>query len=77
MYQQRLETLSGDLTNNGEGDDHGSTQRRQHYRVLAKQLREAERAAILTLRARDEISEGVLRELEHELDLLDIRFADQ
>ena len=47
----------------------------QHYRAIAEQLRHVERATIMGLLARHQISEGVLRSLQHELDLLDLRAA--
>jgi hypothetical protein len=45
----------------------------QHFREIAKQLREVERASAMNLLARHQISEGVLRTLQHELDVLDLR----
>ena len=47
--------------------DHGS---------LARQLRTVERAIALKLRDENKIHDEVLRTLEHELDLLDARFAE-
>lgn len=76
-YQQRLDLLA--LTDDEEGHsapDDPAQAGRQHYRAIAHQLRDAERAAIMNLRARGEISDSVLHSLEHELDLLDVRFSD-
>jgi monovalent cation/hydrogen antiporter len=77
LYQQRLSVLGGD----GETEDHNGSEttgskREQHYRAVAKQLRDTERASVMSLRARNEVSDGVLRTLEHELDLLDLRASD-
>jgi monovalent cation/hydrogen antiporter len=46
------------------------------YVSLARQLRSIERAIALKLRDEDKIHDEVLRALEHELDLLDARFAE-
>jgi CPA1 family monovalent cation:H+ antiporter len=74
FYQHRLSALMNDAS----GEDHDGTgesnpEREQHYRSLAAQLRDVERATLLNLRARSQVSDGVLRILEHELDLLDLR----
>ena len=72
LYQQRLSVLTGG--NESDAEDSGP-KREQHYRSVAKQLRDVERATVLNLRARNELSDGVLRNLEHELDLIDLRSA--
>ncbi len=73
MYQQRLSVFTSDDQN---GADDTGPKRERHYRSVAKQLRAVERSAVMNLRARNEISEGVLRTIEHELDLLDLRSSD-
>jgi hypothetical protein len=66
------------LTSDREGhDENGShddgPKRQQHCRSVAKQLRDVERATVMSLRARNQVSDAVLRTLEHEIDLLDLR----
>ncbi len=46
-------------------------------RDLNSQVREAEREALVKLRFEDHISDRVLRKLERELDLLDLRFVSR
>jgi CPA1 family monovalent cation:H+ antiporter len=46
------------------------------HESLARQLRSVERSIALKLRNEDKIHDEVLRTLEHELDLLDARFAE-
>ena len=77
FYQQRLSVLTSDDGSDEEnGLDDAGPKRERHYRAVAKQLRDVERATVMSLRARNEVSDGVLRTLEHELDLLDLRAAD-
>jgi hypothetical protein len=45
------------------------------YTAAARELREAERSAVLSLRNRNVIGDSVLRELERELDLMDVRYT--
>lgn len=65
-------TSDGVSDNDNVLDDSGS-KRKQHYRSITKQLRDVERATIMDLRSRNEVSDRTLRDLEHELDLLDLR----
>jgi hypothetical protein len=76
LYQQRLAVLTNDGENNADSAprDDAPTQA-QHYRAIAEQLRNVERATVMGLLARHQISEGVLRHLQHELDLLDLLAA--
>ncbi len=74
LFQQRLFVLTSDgETKDNNGSENTSSKWEQHYRAVAKQLRDAERGVVLSLRARNEVSDGVLRTLERELDLLDLR----
>jgi Na+/H+ antiporter len=69
-YRQRLNLVTGG------GADELQRQRDYHqYRALARTLRAAERAALLTQWSENRISDEVLRELERELDLEDARFT--
>ena len=75
FYHQRLAlfTESGD---EHEGEHDISTEDSgERYRSVAEELRRAERSALMALHARDEIGDGVLRALETELDLLELRAA--
>jgi NhaP-type Na+/H+ or K+/H+ antiporter len=60
-----------------DGNGHGSRQTNgwQSTRDLNARVRAAERVALAKLRAEDVVSDHVLRKLERELDLLDIRFV--
>jgi CPA1 family monovalent cation:H+ antiporter len=60
-----------------DGDGHGSGERSgwRSLRDLNTRVRAAEREALAKLRAEDAVSDHVLRKLERELDLLDIRFV--
>ncbi len=74
FYQQRLSVLT---SNGGTEDNNGSentgSKGEQHYRAVAKQLRDTERATIMSLRASNHVSDAVVRTLERELDLSDLR----
>lgn len=72
LYQQRLAALTIESDNNHESEAENNDRRREHYRAVAKQLRDVERATLMSLRARNQVSESILRALEHELDLLDL-----
>jgi CPA1 family monovalent cation:H+ antiporter len=76
LYQQRLAVLTSDGESNDEsGPRNDAPTQWQHYRAIAEQLRNVERATIMRLLARHQISEGVLRTLQRELYLLDLRAA--
>ncbi len=69
-YRARLAAAGGDQENS-EGftpKDH------ERYRQITQKLREVERSAALNLRNEKEINDAVLRKLEGELDLLDVRY---
>jgi Na+/H+ antiporter len=68
-YRRRLDLLEHARRDGGPPPqiDHAS---------LARQLRAIERTIALKLRDEDKIHDEVLRTLEHELDLLDARFAE-
>ncbi len=77
LYQQRLSVLTSDgETEDNNGSENTGPKRGQHYRVVAKQLRDTERATVMSLRASNHVSDGVLHTLERELDLLDLRASD-
>lgn len=68
-YRQRLNLIKEDAT---EADR--SLQNDYHdYRQVAMMLRAVERAALLELWTENKINDEVLRELERELDLEDMR----
>ena len=71
-YQRRLRALE-DTNNSDNAADEISPAQEQRYGEITQKLREAERAAALKLRDENEISDAVLRRLEGELDLLDMR----
>jgi monovalent cation/hydrogen antiporter len=48
----------------------------EEQRSVAQQLRDVERSVALRMRDENQIHDEVLRHLEHELDLLDARFAE-
>ncbi|MGA7223562.1 MAG: Na+/H+ antiporter [Candidatus Acidiferrales bacterium] len=48
----------------------------ERYRELSAQIRALQRAALLNLRNNNKIGDQVLRRLEQELDLFDLKFAD-
>jgi CPA1 family monovalent cation:H+ antiporter len=69
-YQRRLALLNGQLDDeNGATEPNGTA----HGWDLARRLRAIERQTALELRDRGEIHDGVLRDLERELDFLDAR----
>jgi monovalent cation/hydrogen antiporter len=67
-YRRRLEMLE-------HAHEDGTAPAKLDHDSLARQLRSVERAIALKLRDEDKIHDEVLRTLEHELDLLDARFA--
>ncbi len=74
LYRQRLSVLTTDSeTETNNESENTVSKREQHYRAVAKQLRDTERATIMSLRASNEVSDSVVRTLERELDLLDLR----
>ncbi len=68
-YQHRLAGLTGD-SNDGDGSERKSYDR---YLDLSRELLDTERQTALRLRDEGRIGDGVLRELEHELDLSEAR----
>jgi CPA1 family monovalent cation:H+ antiporter len=75
-YQQRLDLLGA----NGEeesGEDDSAEAKHTRFHSVGRELRDAERAALTDLYSRNEIGAEVLRDLEHDLDLQDIRAAKQ
>lgn len=59
----------------GEGDENGvKPEAYKLYRQITRKLREVERATAVQLRNENVINDAVLRRLESELDLLDVRY---
>jgi Na+/H+ antiporter len=74
-YRERYALFDEEASADGNG--HGSRQTNgwQSTRDLNARVRAAERVALAKLRAEDVVSDHVLRKLERELDLLDLRFV--
>ena len=73
FYRRRLAAL--DRSGDAESDSEDFEQlERQRY--VAQELRNVERSVVLQLRDQNKIHDEVWRTLEHELDLLDVRFAE-
>jgi CPA1 family monovalent cation:H+ antiporter len=72
-YRQRLALLER-RQNGASGDPQTDVLARRRH--VAQELRNVERSVALDLRNRNKIHDEVLRRLEHELDLLDARFAE-
>lgn len=68
-YRRRLELLE-------RAHSDGTGPAKIDHESLARQLRSVERSIALKLRDENKIHDEVLRTLEHELDLLDARFAE-
>ena len=71
-YRQRLAQLRRD----GDEDGDQSIAPASEYEKIGRRLRSIERSVALKLRDEAKIHDEVLRSLEHELDLLDARFAE-
>jgi hypothetical protein len=48
----------------------------EHFRIASAQIRALQRAALLNLRNHNKINDQVLRRLEQELDLFELRYAN-
>ncbi len=72
-YRRRLASV--ERGRNGTGD-HAEMDEIDYQRSVAQELRNVERSVALRLRDEDKIHDEVLRRLEHELDLLDARYAE-
>jgi CPA1 family monovalent cation:H+ antiporter len=70
LYQHRLASVPGE--DDEQGSKAGLT---QHYQAVSRELRAVERSTVVGMRNRKEISDAVMRTLERELDLLDVRFS--
>jgi NhaP-type Na+/H+ or K+/H+ antiporter len=68
-YRRRLIVLESD----SPAEREHAAQQVEHFRLVAQQLRDVERAVALRLRDENKIHDHVLRTLEDELDLLDAR----
>ncbi len=72
-YRHRLALIDRDQDT---GPDHTRLDHLERQRYVAQELRNVERSIALKLRNENKIHDEVLRHLEHELDLLDARFAE-
>lgn len=71
-YRDRLQTLEPTDEQKAAMKSQGDS--RRTYREISNQLRVAEREELMRLHARGEIHERTLREVERDLDLLDLRW---
>jgi monovalent cation/hydrogen antiporter len=71
-YERRLSALQSQT----DGDASPSTLQVRSWRQLSERLRAIERITAMQLRDENRISDEVLRTLERELDLLEVRYAD-
>ncbi len=69
-YQHRIEHLRGDLSEEQSEDHEIATDRR-----LQREALDAERAAIVAMRARGEIPDEIYRSIEYDLDLASLRLS--
>src|SRR5438270_572499 len=69
-YRDRLNGLS-----TPDGEDDGSGKAREKYEELTRELLQVEREAALRLRKEGRISDEVLRQLEHDVDLREARYS--
>ncbi len=72
-YRHRLALLDRDRDT---GPEQTGLELLERQRYVAQELRNVERSIALKLRNQNRIHDEVLRHLEHELDLLDARFAE-
>jgi CPA1 family monovalent cation:H+ antiporter len=70
LYQHRLASVPGE-----EEEQDSSRALTQRYRAVSTKLRAVERATVIEMRNRKEISDAVMRKIEREIDLLDVRFS--
>jgi CPA1 family monovalent cation:H+ antiporter len=71
-FQHRLEHLGGP---DGDGEVTESEEERLEHREILASVIGAEREAVIAMRARGEIDDGVLRAMERELDLEELRLS--
>jgi CPA1 family monovalent cation:H+ antiporter len=69
-YRARLAAAGGD----GAANEDPNREDHERYREITRKLRQVERSAALKLRNENAINDAVLRRLEVELDLLDVRY---
>jgi Na+/H+ antiporter len=67
-YRERLDALGGEVNR-----ENGSPPRKQKYDELTRELLQVERDAAVRLRNEGRISDEVLRQLEHDVDLREAR----
>lgn len=70
-YRARLAAAGGD----GPESEHVNGENHKRYREITRELRRVERSAALKLRNENAINDAILRRLEGELDLLDVRYS--
>jgi monovalent cation/hydrogen antiporter len=73
LYQRRLKLFQARLD---QGDAKGHEEYASSARRVRKEILEAERKAVRELRDREEISDDVLREIEEDLDLEELRLEE-
>jgi CPA1 family monovalent cation:H+ antiporter len=67
-YRERLDALAGEVNR-----ENGSPPRKQKYDELTREILQVERDAAVRLRNEGRISDEVLRQLEHDVDLREAR----
>ncbi len=72
FYRDRLRTL---VPGEKSEDQRSEQRRQQNMQQIAYSLRQAEREELMRLRATGQIRENTLREVERELDLLDVHWG--
>lgn len=72
-YKSRLRLFEEDSKSGGHSDDPYDY---ELYRRIGRELRQVERNTALELRDSGQIDDEVLRKIEHELDLLDVRYPE-
>jgi CPA1 family monovalent cation:H+ antiporter len=70
LYEYRIRRFASRLDDEDDGD---LEQRSQDYQRLRRKVLEAERAEMIRLRNRGEITDGIMRRMERDLDLEDAR----
>ena len=73
MYKGRIQRIQARLQHDGEGhyEEHAALMRR-----LQMELLNEERRAIIDLRDREVINDDVLRDIEHDIDLEELRVKE-
>ena len=74
IYRRRQLSLKGKAAS---AENNDNAWRWRHYQQLVRQVRGVERAEISKMRDGNEVSDEVLRRLERELDLQDLRYSEE